>query len=40
MDIGPARRIIEVDPVSEPVPQEVPDLEPSRPDPVTADPDG
>jgi hypothetical protein len=28
MEIGPARRVIEVDPVTVPVPEHLPDLEP------------
>jgi hypothetical protein len=33
MDIGPARRIIEVEPVSLPLPEEVPELEPAPVEP-------
>jgi hypothetical protein len=31
MEIGPARRVIEVDPVAIPVPEHLPDPEPSAP---------
>ncbi len=37
MDIGPLRRVIEVEPVSLPVPEELPDLE-RAPDPEPAEP--
>jgi hypothetical protein len=33
MDIGPARRIIEVEPVSQPLPEEAPELEPAPVEP-------
>jgi hypothetical protein len=36
MDIGPARRIIEVEPVSLPLPGELPDLEPAPEEPEPA----
>ncbi|HET7929700.1 MAG TPA: hypothetical protein VFM40_09135 [Actinomycetota bacterium] len=40
MDIGRPRRIIEIEPVSLPLPEEVPDLEPEPlvPDPVEPGP--
>ncbi len=40
MDIGPARRIIEIEPVSLPMPEEVPDLEPAPAEPAPAEPPG
>jgi hypothetical protein len=39
VDIGRPKRIIEVDPVSVPVPEVVPDLEPTTPEPAPAEPD-
>ena len=40
MDIGRPQRIIEVEPVSLPLPETVPDLEPAaRPEPAPAKPD-
>jgi len=39
MDIGRPQRIIEVEPVSLPLPETVPDLEPAIPDPAPAEPD-
>ncbi len=38
MDIGPARRIIEIEPVSLPMPEQVPDLEPAPAEPAPAEP--
>jgi hypothetical protein len=38
LDIGPARRIIEIEPVSLPLPEEVPDLEPAPAEPAPAEP--
>lgn len=38
MDIGRPRRIIEVEPVSLPLPESFPDLEPTTPEPA-AEPD-
>jgi hypothetical protein len=40
MDIGPARRIIEIEPASLPLPEDVPDLEPVPAQPVPAEPGG
>jgi len=39
MDIGRPRRIIEVEPVSLPLPEEVPDLEPAPAEPAHPEPD-
>ena len=39
MDIGRPKRIIEVDPVSLPVPEVVPDLEPATPEPAPVEPE-
>ncbi len=39
MDIGRPQRIIEVEPVSLPLPETVPDLEPAGPEPAPAEPD-
>ena len=39
MDIGRPQRIIEVEPVSLPLPETVPDLEPATPAPAPAEPD-
>ena len=39
MDIGRPQRIIEVEPVSLPLPEAVPDLEPAAPEPAPAEPD-
>ena len=39
MDIGRPKRIIEVDPVSLPVPEVAPDLEPPTPQPAPMEPD-
>jgi hypothetical protein len=38
VDIGRPKRIIEVDPVSLPLPEAVPDLEPATPEPATPEP--
>jgi hypothetical protein len=38
LDIGPARRIIEIEPVALPLPEEVPDLEPAPAQPAPAEP--
>ena len=39
MDIGRPQRIIEVEPVSLPLPETVPDLAPATPEPAPAEPD-
>jgi len=39
MDIGRPQRIIEVEPVSLPLPESFPDLEPATPEPAPAEPD-
>lgn len=39
MDIGRPKRIIEVDPVSLPLPEVVPDLEPVTTEPAPVEPD-
>ena len=39
MDIGRPQRIIEVEPVSLPLPETIPDLEPVTPEPAQAEPD-
>jgi hypothetical protein len=39
MDIGRPQRIIEVEPVSLPLPDEVPDLEPAPVEPTPSEPD-
>ena len=39
MDIGRPKRIIEVEPVSLPLPDEVPDLEPAPVEPTPSEPD-
>jgi hypothetical protein len=39
VDIGRPKRIIEVEPVSLPVPEVVPDLEPATPEPVPVEPE-
>jgi len=39
MDIGRPRRIIEVEPVSLPLPEELPDLEPTPAEPAHPEPD-
>jgi hypothetical protein len=39
VDIGRPKRIIEVDPVSLPLPEVVPDLEPATPEPAPVEPD-
>ena len=39
MDIGRPQRIIEVEPVSFPLPEEVPDLEPAPAEPAHPEPD-
>ena len=39
MDIGRPQRIIEVEPVSLPLPETVPDLEPATAEPAPAEPD-
>ena len=39
MDIGRPQRIIEVEPVSLPLPETVPDLEPDTPQPAPAETD-
>ena len=39
MDIGRPQRIIEVEPVSLPLPETVPDLDPATPEPAPAEPD-
>jgi len=39
VDIGPLRRVIEVDPVSLPIPEELPDAEPAQePEPAVPEP--
>ena len=38
MDIGPARRIIEIEPISLPLPEEIPNLEPAPAEPAPAEP--
>ena len=39
MDIGRPKRIIEVEPVSVPLPEEIPDLEPAPTEPAPSEPD-
>ena len=39
MDIGRPKRIIEVEPVSIPLPEELPDLEPVPAEPAPSEPD-
>jgi hypothetical protein len=39
VDIGRPKRIIEVEPVSLPLPDVVPDLEPATPEPAPVEPD-
>jgi len=39
MDIGRPKRIIEVEPVSVPLPEELPDLEPAPAEPAPYEPD-
>lgn len=39
MDIGRPQRIIEVEPVSLPLPETIPELEPAPPEPAPAEPD-
>jgi hypothetical protein len=39
MDIGRPQRIIEVEPVSLPLPEEAPDLEPAPVEPARSEPD-
>jgi len=39
LDIGPARRIIEIEPISLPLPERVPDLEPAPAHPEPAEPE-
>ena len=39
MDIGRHKRIIEVEPVSVPLPEELPDLEPAPAEPAPSEPD-
>jgi hypothetical protein len=39
VDIGRPQRIIEVEPVSLPLPETVPNLEPATPEPAPAEPD-
>ena len=39
MDIGRPKRIIEVEPVSVPLPEELPDLDPAPAEPAPSEPD-
>lgn len=39
MDIGRPKRIIEVEPVSLPVPEVIPDLKPATPEPAPVEPE-
>jgi hypothetical protein len=39
VDIGRPQRIIEVEPVSLPLPETIPELEPATPEPAPAEPD-